>query len=72
MLSEIKEESMMNDDNVNDDNASFMKIDNATEENDDGWMYVNFDYSSSPMSIVEILTREHDRVPHLIWPTDSF
>lgn len=72
VLSEIKEESMMNDDNVNDDNASFMKIDNATEENDDGWMYVNFDYSSSPMSIVEILTREHDRVPHLIWPTDSF
>lgn len=75
VLSEIKEESMMNEDSANDkqaEDASFMKIDDATEENDDGWMYVNFENSSSPMNIVEILTREHDRVPHLIWPTDSF
>lgn len=74
VLSEIKEESMSNEDIVHDKkvDASFMKIDDATEENDDGWMYVNFDYSSSPTSIVDILTREHDRVPHLIWPTDSF
>ena len=74
VLSEIKEESMSNEDIVHDKkvDASFMKIDGATEENDDGWMYVNFDNSSSPTSIVDILTREHDCVPHLIWPTDSF
>ena len=74
VLSEIKEESMSNKDIVHDKkvDASFMKIHDATEENDDGWMYVNFDNSSSPTSIVDILTREHDHVPHLIWPTDSF
>jgi hypothetical protein len=74
VLSEIKEESMSNKDIVHDKqvDVSFMKIDDATEENDDGWMYVNFDKSSSPTNIVDILTREHDRVIHLIWPTDSF
>lgn len=75
VLSEIKEESIMNDDvKVY---SSFMNIQDATEENDDGWMYVNFDNSSchtSPMpSILELLgIGEHDRVTHLIWPTDSF
>jgi hypothetical protein len=70
VLSEIQEESISNEDIVHDKkvDASFMKMDDATEENDDGWMYVNFDISSSPTK----QTREHDRVPHLIWPTDSF
>ena len=51
----------------------------ATEENDHGWMYVNFNDKSSSVqsrkkssSVLELTTREENPVPHLIWPADSF
>ena len=45
VLSEMKQEMMNNGDGRDDNNAelAFLDMDNATEENDDGWMYVNFD-----------------------------
>jgi len=67
VLSEMKEEMAKNNGN---DDAAFLDIDNATEENDDGWMYVNFDESTP--SVLELTTRKIDPVPHLIWPTDAF
>ena len=51
-------------------NVAFWDMDNATEESDDGWMYVNFD--DARPSVLELTTREVDPVPHFIWPTDSF
>ncbi|KAL9178863.1 hypothetical protein ACHAXT_011836 [Thalassiosira profunda] len=53
-----------------DDTADFLDVERATEENDDGWMYVSFD-DTGP-SVTELTTRGADPVPHLIWPTDSF
>lgn len=67
VLSEMKQEMAKNNDN---DDAAFLDIDNATEENDDGWMYANFDESTP--SVLELTTRKIDPVPHLIWPTDAF
>jgi predicted GNAT family N-acyltransferase len=49
---------------------SFMDVQNATEENDDGWMYVNFDASKS--NVLDLARREDGRIDHLVWPTDSF
>ena len=54
----------------NDAELAFLDMDNATEENDDGWMYANF-YDARP-SVLELTTREVDPIPHFIWPTDSF
>jgi len=42
----------------------------ATEENDDGWMYVNFGDSRS--DVLDLTTRKNDPISHVIWPTDSF
>ena len=80
VLSEIKEERtndvVVGGDGVGDASSSssssslFVMIEDATEENDDGWMYVNFDESRP--SLVDLITRAEDRIPHLIWPTDSF
>ena len=78
VLSEIKEERT-NDIAVVDDedsssssssSASFIMIEDAMDENDDGWMYANFDESRP--SLVDLITRAEGRIPHLIWPTDSF
>jgi len=66
VLSEIKREM----DNTDEDGATCFDIDGATEENDDGWMYVNF--NESQPSVLELTTREINPVSHLIWPTDSF
>lgn len=66
VLSQLKQEMKSNDG----DPALFLNIEQATEENDDGWMYVNFDQSRQ--SVLELATREIDPIPHLIWPTDSF
>jgi predicted GNAT family N-acyltransferase len=49
---------------------SFMDLENAVEENDDGWMYVNFDESKP--NVLEMTKRDDGKVGHLIWPTDSF
>jgi len=49
---------------------SFLDLGNAKEENDDGWMYVNF--NDAKPNVLELTTREIDPRPHLIWPTDSF
>mmetsp|Transcript_31640 Transcript_31640/g.66549 ORF Transcript_31640/g.66549 Transcript_31640/m.66549 type:complete len:408 (+) Transcript_31640:83-1306(+) len=66
VLSEMKQETISNEG----DAALFLNIEKATEENDNGWMYVNFD--ESQQSVLELTTRETDPIPHLIWPTDSF
>jgi predicted GNAT family N-acyltransferase len=50
--------------------CSFMDVQTATEENDDGWMYVNFDATKS--NVLDLARREDDRIDHLVWPTDSF
>lgn len=68
VLSEMKEEQPSNEDSGA--SSSFLNVEQATEENDDGWMYVNFDESNT--SVLELTTRETDPVLHLIWPTDSF
>ena len=69
ILSEMKQE--IADGRCRGDGTLFLNIDEAMEENDDGWMYVNFDRSRTP-SVLELTTRETDPIPHLIWPTDSF
>ena len=69
-------EEIKND--VRDDDCELSSIsiitnaDNATEENDDGWMYVVLGETGTGPSVVDLMTREDDRIPHLIWPTDSF
>lgn len=68
ILSDIKEEC----DKTGESTPSYMNIKEATEENDNGWMYVNFSDDSSRQSILELTTRESSPLPHLIWPTDSF
>ena len=72
VLSEMKQEMNNNGDDSekNDAELAFLDMDNATEENDDGWMYANF-YDARP-SVLELTTREVDPIPHFIWPTDSF
>ena len=68
ILSDIKEEC----DKTGESTPSYMNIKEATEENDNGWMYVNFNDDSSRQSVLELTTRESSPLPHLIWPTDSF
>ena len=54
---------------------SFLDWKNAKEENDEGWMYVDFDRDSSSSQqccVLEMTTRDVDPIFHLIWPTDSF
>ena len=61
ILADIKEES---------GHQLFLDAENAVEENDDGWMYVNFDETKPN---VLILTKQEDcKIDHLVWPTDSF
>jgi hypothetical protein len=80
VLSEIREESRRNGDNNDEDeiddstSLSFVNVEEGIEENDDGWMYVNFDESSDNArpGVVDLITLAEDRTPHLIWPTDSF
>jgi len=67
VLSQMKHE--MNANGAS-DAALFLNVDDATEENDDGWMYVNFNQLQP--SVLELTEREIDPIPHLIWPTDSF
>ena len=69
---EEEEEEEEEEDNSVVSTPSFMNIKEATEENDNGWMYVNFNNDSSRQSILELTTRESSPIPHLIWPTDSF
>jgi len=68
ILSDIKEEC----DKTGESTPSYMNIKEATEVNDNGWMYVNFNADSSRQSILELTTRDSSPIPHLIWPTDSF
>jgi hypothetical protein len=50
---------------------SFLDMKNAMEENDDGWMYVNFD--DSEPNVLQVTQHAKDgKVDHLIWPADSF
>ena len=78
VLSEIKEERTNDVVVVADEDSSssssssssFIMIEDATDDNDDGWMYANFDESRP--SLVDLITRAEGRIPHLIWPTDSF
>jgi len=82
VLSEIREETRHVDDNDDEDgmiddstSSSFVNVEEAIEENDDGWMYANFGNESDDTcpGVVDLITRANeDRVPHLIWPTDSF
>ena len=69
---EEEEEEEEEEDNSVVSTPSFMNIKEATEENDNGWMYVNFNTDSSRQSILELTTRDSSPIPHLIWPTDSF
>jgi predicted GNAT family N-acyltransferase len=69
VLREMLEETTNDDHDLS---SSIVNVDNATEENDDGWMYVVFDESTAHASVVDLITRADGRIPHLIWPTDSF
>ena len=51
-------------------NYSFLDLSNSIEENDDGWMYVNFDTDKE--NVLELTSQKDVRLTHLIWPTDSF
>ena len=72
VLSDIKQELASSTTST----ESFLDWKNAKEENDEGWMYVNFetDTSSSGQQccVLEMTTRDVDPMFHLIWPTDSF
>ena len=48
---------------------SFLDADKTIEENDDGWMYVNF--NEDKPNVLE-LTKQLNGMLHLVWPTDSF
>lgn len=48
----------------------FVDTENTREENDDGWMYVNFDKTKS--NVLALTKRDGDGIDHLVWPTDSF
>jgi hypothetical protein len=48
----------------------FLDFDSATDENDDGWMYLQIDHAQP--SVVDLTTCDTDPISHLIWPTDSF
>lgn len=48
---------------------SFLDVDYTIEENDYGWMYLNFDENKS--NVLE-LTKQQVGMMHLVWPTDSF
>eukprot|EP00970_Alexandrium_tamarense_P020626 scaffold15445_cov221-Alexandrium_tamarense.AAC.7 len=50
--------------------TQFIDLENAQTENDEGWMYVQFDEKEP--SVLEMTKREEKPVYHLIWPTDSF
>ncbi|KAL7476779.1 hypothetical protein ACHAW6_002616 [Cyclotella cf. meneghiniana] len=47
-----------------------LDLKNTVEEDDEGWMYVNFDESKP--NVLEMTRREFGRISHVIWPTDSF
>eukprot|EP00804_Cyclotella_cryptica_P017351 CCRYP_020902-RA/>CCRYP_020902-RA protein AED:0.00 eAED:0.00 QI:199/-1/1/1/-1/1/1/125/394 len=61
VLSDIQEDCNAN---------SCLDLSNAIEENDDGWMYVNFDERKP--GVLELTRRNFGKIGHLIWPTDSF
>ena len=72
VLSEIKDEISSKSQDGDAATTTLKTVDTVTEENDDGWMYVNFDETKKKPSVLELTTREVDPVLHLIWPTDSF
>ena len=72
VLSEMKQDMTTRidiDDGIDTD-WEFLDFDSATDENDDGWMYLQIDHSQP--SVVDLTTCDTDPIPHLIWPTDSF
>ena len=72
VLGEIKDEISSKSQDGGAATTTLTTVDKVTEENDDGWMYVNFDETKKKPSVLELTTREVDPVLHLIWPTDSF
>ena len=72
VLSEMKQDmtTRIGVENGIDTDWEFLDFDSATDENDDGWMYLQIDHSQP--SVVDLTTCYTDPIPHLIWPTDSF
>ena len=66
VVDEIREEAEERDGFT----TQFIDLENAQTENDEGWMYVQFDEKEP--SVLEMTKREEKPVYHLIWPTDSF
>ena len=48
----------------------FLDAENAVEENDNGWMYVNFDEAKP--NVLSLTKQAECKIYHLVWPTDSF